>query len=58
MIISYEVSSLAVFESSCSRVIPCQLSQPVNPPFQIFLKFNKHLEVFMLIPTNIFLKIG
>jgi len=35
-----------------ARVIPCQLSQPVNPPSQIFLKFNNHTELLMLIPTN------
>jgi len=23
-----------------------------NPPSQIFLKFNKQIELFMLIPTN------
>ena len=26
----------------------------VNPPSQIFHKFNKHIERFMLIPTNYF----
>jgi len=30
----------------------------VSPPFQIFLTFNKHIKIFMLIPTNlIFLKL-
>jgi len=33
-------------------IILCQLSQPVNPPSQIFLKFHKQIELFMLIPTN------
>jgi len=33
----------------CLWVILCQLSQPVNPPSQIFLKFNKQIELFMLI---------
>jgi len=43
-----------VFAGEPAQVILCQLSQPVNPPSQIFLKFNKQIEVFMLIPTNYF----
>jgi len=33
-------------------VILCQLSQPINPPFQILLKFIMQIELFMLIPKN------
>jgi len=33
-------------------VILCQLSQPVNPPPQIFLIFHKQIELLMLIPKN------
>jgi len=32
-------------------VIPRQLSQPVNSPSQIFLKFNKQIELLMLISS-------
>ena len=35
-----------------SGVILCQLSQPVYPPSQIFLKFHKQIQLFMLIPKN------
>jgi len=35
-----------------------QKNGKVNPPSQIFLKFIKQVELFMLIPTNqIFLKL-
>jgi len=36
-------------------VILCQMNQKngkVNPPSQIFLKFHKQIELFMLIPKN------
>jgi len=29
-----------------------QKNEKVNPPSQIFLKFKKQTELFMLIPTN------
>jgi len=32
------------------RVILCQMK--VNPSSQIFLKFDKQIELFMLIPKN------
>jgi len=36
-------------------VIPCQMNKnngKVNPPSQIFLKFNKQIELFVSIPIN------
>jgi len=42
-----------------NMVILCQLSQPVNPPSQIFLKFHKQMELFMLITKKQnFIEIG
>jgi len=29
----------------CYRVIPCQLFQSLNPPSQIFRKFNKQIKL-------------
>jgi len=44
-----------------TRVIICQANQKngkVNAPSQIFLKFNKQIELFILIPKKqIFLKL-
>ena len=45
-------NKISLFKRKNRWVILCHMSQPVNPPSPIFLKFHKQIELFMLIPKN------